>query len=283
MMWKESYKIGDPLIDEQHKELFDKTDMLLHLLSGDDAKARKEESIKMVLFLKEYAISHFETEENYMASMNYEFIKEHKKLHAEFIEHIAILEKKMHEADFDLNSFKDFSGFLVAWLTYHVAGADQEFNSGTNILKHKDINYKNYVDYFTDSIKSVLTTMIDPFSAEITFITTTENTDFVRINIGLNGDFKGEVNFSFPKETVRNLVKALTSMEIDVIDDMAFSVLAEIANIVSGNAVSIISSHGKDCHIEPPEIVHSNDVIKFGEGAFLDTNHGKIGVTVNIE
>jgi len=283
MMWKENYRIGDPLIDEQHKGLFDKTENLLILLNGDDAETRKDESISMVLYLKNYAVEHFEAEEKYQESINYEFLKEHQDLHNQFITSVLEAEKRMRDSDFSLSSFKEFTGFLAAWLTYHVAGADQKIRSGGSISDEIKVDDMNYTDFFAGSVKSVLNTMLDPFYGKITYVTSAESANSVHVHIGLTGDCAGEVSFTFPKDTVLNLVKALTTVDLDTVDDVAYSVLAEITNIVSGNAVSTIALKGKNCSIDTPQVILNNDRIRVGEGVCLDTNHGQIGLTVDIE
>ena len=117
MMWKENYRIGDPQIDEQHKDLFDKTENLLILLNGDDTNARKDESISMVLYLKKYAVEHFEVEEKYQESIDYKYLKEHQDLHNQFIASVLEAEKRMKESDFSLSSFKEFTGGRKAFKT----------------------------------------------------------------------------------------------------------------------------------------------------------------------
>lgn len=60
MMWKDSYQIGAPRIDEQHKELFRVTEELVGAAqNGITAEACR----KVIGFLKEYVVFHFRDEE----------------------------------------------------------------------------------------------------------------------------------------------------------------------------------------------------------------------------
>lgn len=65
-MWKEKYKIGITLIDEQHKELFDRVEKFLTLLRKDgDWQEKLPEIKKTLLFMQNYVVVHFDTEEAY--------------------------------------------------------------------------------------------------------------------------------------------------------------------------------------------------------------------------
>jgi hemerythrin len=124
-MWKESLCIGVEGIDEQHKALFDKTEELLkNVNSGVDN--HKQECIAAILFLKDYAVKHFQDEEAYQKSIDYPEYEEHKELHESFIQTVLSHEKKMAESDFAEKHVKEFTGTLVAWLVYHVSNTDQK-------------------------------------------------------------------------------------------------------------------------------------------------------------
>ena len=64
-MWKDSLKIGVPLIDSEHKELCDRIDRLFAACS--QGKGR-DEIMKTVEFLESYTIKHFSDEEKLQRS-----------------------------------------------------------------------------------------------------------------------------------------------------------------------------------------------------------------------
>lgn len=75
------------------------------------------------------------------------------------------------------------------------------------------------------------------------------------IAIGIIGDLEGKVVYHFPTETSLEMVKIMSGMEFDEIDDFVTSAMGEIANIISGNVMSILSTQDFTCDILPPQII----------------------------
>lgn len=78
--------------------------------------------------------------------------------------------------------------------------------------------------------------------------------DKIDIMIGLTGDITGEIHYLFSKETTLEMVKIMSGMEIGGIDDFVTSAVGEIANIISGNAITGLSEQNVVCDILPPQI-----------------------------
>lgn len=72
------------------------------------------------------------------------------------------------------------------------------------------------------------------------------------IVIGVIGDLKGEVIYRFPHETSLGMVKIMSNMEFDAVDEFVISAISEIANIISGNVLTILSEKNLTCDILPP-------------------------------
>ncbi|WP_031514731.1 chemotaxis protein CheX [Desulfofalx alkaliphila] len=72
--------------------------------------------------------------------------------------------------------------------------------------------------------------------------------------IGVTGDLKGTILFSFPKEMVLEMVKIMSGMEMDEIDSFVSSALGEVANIVGGNAMTYLTANNLTCDIVPPQV-----------------------------
>ena len=125
-MWKDSYKIGVDLIDEQHKELFDRVDRLLEVIKKDDFSEKRDECSKAINFLKEYVVKHFSEEEAYQESIKYSGLDEHKKLHKDFTDEILKQETKIAESNFDISVLQNFATILTNWLVEHVTVEDQK-------------------------------------------------------------------------------------------------------------------------------------------------------------
>ncbi len=84
--------------------------------------------------------------------------------------------------------------------------------------------------------------------------------DKINVMVGFTGDYSGETYYIFPRTTAMEIVKSLSGMEIDGIDEFVTSALSEISNIISGNAMSGLSELAIACDIRPPQLVESGEV-----------------------
>ena len=103
LLWKDEYSIGVDIIDKEHQRLFKIINKLFRF-SGEKGKSQWacQEGIK---FFKDHAVKHFAEEEEYMASINYEGLETHKRLHQEFREKtLPTLEKELEQTDYSENS-----------------------------------------------------------------------------------------------------------------------------------------------------------------------------------
>lgn len=79
--------------------------------------------------------------------------------------------------------------------------------------------------------------------------------------IGLVGDYTGNISFAFPMETGKQIASLMMmGMPVEAIDNMSRSALAEIANMICGNALSIISDSDIYLDITPPSVLVGHDV-----------------------
>lgn len=84
--WENSYSIGIKDIDRQHKKLFDLVNELYDLEENDNIK----EQIRKILYaFHDYTIVHFKDEENYMASINFPDLENHKIIHQGIIDSLS--------------------------------------------------------------------------------------------------------------------------------------------------------------------------------------------------
>jgi len=76
--------------------------------------------------------------------------------------------------------------------------------------------------------------------------------DEVDIAISIVGDLYGEVIYRFPVSTSLNMVNIMSGMQVEAVDAFVTSAISEIANIISGNVLTILSTSGLKCDILPP-------------------------------
>lgn len=123
-MWKEKYKLGVPLIDTQHKELFSRvTDFVKALRSPGEWSDKLTVVNSTMAFMQEYVVTHFDAEEAYQKEIQYPGFDFHHKIHEDFKEEVnAFAVKFSQDASEDLA--QAFAGKLLAWLINHVAATD---------------------------------------------------------------------------------------------------------------------------------------------------------------
>ncbi|AOY76590.1 chemotaxis protein CheX [Clostridium formicaceticum] len=72
--------------------------------------------------------------------------------------------------------------------------------------------------------------------------------------LGVTGDLSGTILFSFPQKMILEMVKIMCGMEMDEIDSFVSSALGEVANIIGGNAATMLAANNYKCDIVPPQI-----------------------------
>lgn len=278
MIWKDSYRLGVDRIDNQHIELFRMTEELVNAVKNG---ATVEAYQKVLAFLKDYVIYHFQDEEAYQASIHYSDIAAHKKEHRQFTETVLNYEKRLTENGFDEKTMKDLAGTVTAWLIYHVVDTDQKLVSGeTN--ENKDKHFDQYADLFAHSVLDVMQTMasIDRESAQIHVVDPYQPEGDVFVKIQLVGDLKGEAVFGFSKGLALNLLQIMTGMELTELDELVQSALCELTNISCGNAATALVKRGLQCDIKPPIVSSTFTCQANGSGIHIDTSAGRLGVCV---
>lgn len=73
--------------------------------------------------------------------------------------------------------------------------------------------------------------------------------------IGVTGDLRGSLLYSFPREMALEMVRIMSGMEMKNLDAFVTSALGEVANIISGNAVTYLNENDLVCDISPPQVI----------------------------
>ena len=118
--WSQSLEIGHAEIDHQHRELF------ARLGGFDDALARgdRDEVAATFAFLREYALVHFEREEQLMSDAGYPRLEAHRALHRGFVARLQALAGE-HDAQGPSALLRlRARNWIVVWLVDHVGGED---------------------------------------------------------------------------------------------------------------------------------------------------------------
>lgn len=122
VIWKDCYKIGNEMIDAEHKHLFE----VANEAFKDTNPNEKKEKIKHIMHeLHTYITEHFIHEEELMKSVNYPKIKEHIGLHNNIIEAMNNFTKKIHTMPIK-NLEKELAIFIEEWLVLHIIHEDKK-------------------------------------------------------------------------------------------------------------------------------------------------------------
>lgn len=130
LLWKDEYNIGVDIIDKEHRRLFKIVNKLFRFSSEKNkSQWACQEGIK---YFKDHAMQHFADEEKYMASINYEGLGTHKRIHQEFREKtLPILIKELKQTDYSENAVEHFLGVCAGWLIGHTLTEDHAITGGS--------------------------------------------------------------------------------------------------------------------------------------------------------
>ena len=274
-MWRDSYLVGNELIDTQHKELFDMSVGLLANLKEISAKADFKASLaETVQFLKGYVVKHFADEEEYMQSKGYKAFPMHKNFHTELTNDVLYYETELIKSDFALPVVQKFLGFVNVWLIQHVAGEDQKFSDSyiqkevANDISSKTTDVITMMSGYDMSNATASPDNIIPADSGLCY------------KVGLTGGSGKTVGFAYSNNFSFGMYKAMTGLDYTEPDDLIISVMSEISNIIAGRLAPIASDNDPAVDIEIPVQVVSSAFPAQREITYLKTSIGDMAVLV---
>ncbi|WP_125153232.1 chemotaxis protein CheX [Clostridium rectalis] len=115
---------------------------------------------------------------------------------------------------------------------------------------------QEYINSFYKATIDVFRLMLDVEinREEISLVDGMISSKEANVVLGVTGDLKGSILFSFPKKMTLKMIKIMCGMEMDRIDEFVSSALGEMANIIGGNALTLLNSNNYLCDIVPPQI-----------------------------
>jgi len=115
-----------------------------------------------------------------------------------------------------------------------------------------------YINPFIEASQTVLKQIasLDAKLGKIYLKTAPYRSEDVIIMVGLTGKIRGQAVFSLNKDFAMRIASAMMmGMEIPEFDEMAKSAIAELANMIMGNAATILYNRGIDIDITPPSLL----------------------------
>ena len=126
--WNGSMRLGIPLIDEQHANLFrimNNLQATYNVVCQSEIEVTDQRFIGAAQEAIDYIKYHFGTEEKLMKLLEYPEYDGHKNDHKEFLWELICLSKQFKNKQFAL--FQQFNNFLNEWILSHVIDADKNF------------------------------------------------------------------------------------------------------------------------------------------------------------
>lgn len=127
MMWKEHYRVGADLIDNQHQELFKRVSSFIKAVQTKAPwEERKAEVLATLEFMQHYVIIHFADEEALQKEIGYPAADQHTEIHENFKAEVGAFADKIEQEGLDEQGVQEFAARVMTWLIMHVAGEDQK-------------------------------------------------------------------------------------------------------------------------------------------------------------
>lgn len=122
IQWDRSLAVGVRIIDEQHQELFARVRVLRDALVRDD----RGEVGRMLVFLGDYVVRHFGTEEREMLRTSFPGYMAHKAAHDAFVKELQSISATYVRSGATPWLTLRLNGTVRDWLVQHILGMDQE-------------------------------------------------------------------------------------------------------------------------------------------------------------
>ena len=79
--------------------------------------------------------------------------------------------------------------------------------------------------------------------------------------IGVTGQLEGQVIYTFEERVALRIASALMGEAVEELDELAKSAVAELGNIITGNAAIGLSENGYNCILTPPTLLTGKELI----------------------
>jgi hemerythrin len=128
-MWNDSFKIGIPTIDQQHKQLIDQMNLLVSAMQNNQGK---EEIAGIIQFLDRYIQQHFGYEENCMERYRCPIAAQNKAAHSEFIANFEEIKAEFNKNGASLLLVMKVNQNLLDWFINHIKKIDVQLKPCMN-------------------------------------------------------------------------------------------------------------------------------------------------------
>lgn len=120
--WRSSFECGHPVIDMQHRELFNVGNELINSVLDHRPKVGTE---YLLHELVEHIKEHFSTEEEVLERTRYPLLAEHRNIHRALVERAADLQERYREGLLPVSDLVGFIAYDV--ISKHIIKDDLQF------------------------------------------------------------------------------------------------------------------------------------------------------------
>jgi hemerythrin-like metal-binding protein len=120
MEWLPALEVGFGPIDRDHRTL---VDALNQLHAASDQGKDREEIEKVLVFLRDYTVTHFTTEESLMIRHQYPGAADHFAAHSDLLIQLSDLLADFRSGEAVVTA--TVLAFLESWLMEHILGKDR--------------------------------------------------------------------------------------------------------------------------------------------------------------
>lgn len=119
-----------------------------------------------------------------------------------------------------------------------------------------------YVNPFVEAAFKVLETVLHkkPVKGNLAMLPATFTSEQCNVVTGVAGQVQGLVIYGMSLATADKVASTMLGHEVKNFDQLAASAIAELGNMLSGNALAIMSEQGSVCDITPPTVIRGTNV-----------------------
>ena len=114
-----------------------------------------------------------------------------------------------------------------------------------------------YVNPFVSAAFSVIETLLGKqvTKGDMSMLPTIFTSQECNIITGVTGEVEGQVIYGMSIVTADKIASQMMGMSIVTFDEMAASAIAELGNMITGNASALLLDAGYLCEITPPSMI----------------------------
>lgn len=124
LTWKSDYETGSPLVDGQHKILFEKINMMEKILAAPVLQKRDVDAL--VEFLSSYVVQHFKFEEQCMEHHKCPAAAQNKQAHGQLLDVLAKWKEEYQKQGATKELVSKLHATSSAWIHSHIIKVDTQ-------------------------------------------------------------------------------------------------------------------------------------------------------------